>query len=194
MSSSLSTSLITLSIFVIGITASVASDAAYFVLIPIAAAVFKMLGRSPILGIVVGYTAVSAGYDARLLIGSADVILSGLTTAAAQTVELDAYVSPVANYYFSATSVVFLAIAGWLVVEYVLQPRLKSMESIVETSGQKDGTNTTSGNSGSPGIAEDTSESLTLSSEELLGLRNAAVITGLYWLLWVVVCFWEDLF
>lgn len=42
----------------------VAGDAAYVTLIPLGALVFRAAGRSPIIGIVVAYVSIAAGYDA----------------------------------------------------------------------------------------------------------------------------------
>ncbi|MEV0616407.1 AbgT family transporter [Nonomuraea sp. NPDC050404] len=128
--------------------AHVASDAAYIVLIPLGAIVFRAAGRSPVLGIVVALVAISAGTDASPLITPTDVILSGLTTAAAGTIDPSYVVSPVANYYFSAASSVILSIVITVVVEGFLAKRVETGEdaeieedrdSLVLTAGQRRG-------------------------------------------------------
>ena len=57
--------------------AHIASDAAYVVLVPLGGLAFRAVGRSPILGIVVAFVGVSAGYDASPLITPMDAVLSG---------------------------------------------------------------------------------------------------------------------
>ncbi|MER7082268.1 aminobenzoyl-glutamate transport protein [Saccharopolyspora kobensis] len=109
-----------------GMIAHVASDAAYIVLIPLGAIVFRAVGRSPVLGIVVALVAISAGTDASPLITPTDVILSGLNTAAAGTLDPAYVVSPVANYFFSAVSSVVLSAVITLVVEGFLAKRVEA--------------------------------------------------------------------
>lgn len=110
-----------------GMVSHVASDAAYVVLIPLGALAFRAVGRSPILGIVVAFVSISAGYDASPLITPTDAILSGLTTAAAQTIDPAYTVTPLANYFFSLASSVVLAAVITLVTEKVLARRAEAM-------------------------------------------------------------------
>lgn len=114
--------LTTFVIFLVGMCSHVASDAAYIILIPLSAMIFQAMGRNPLVGAVTGYVAVGAGYDASLLITPSDVILSGITTSAAQTIDSAAYVSPIDNYYFVAASAVLLSLVGALVIERFVEP------------------------------------------------------------------------
>ncbi|WP_244207156.1 AbgT family transporter, partial [Streptomyces swartbergensis] len=90
--------------------AHVASDAACVVLVPLGAMAFRAVGRSPMLGAVVAFVSVSAGYDASPLVTPTDAILAGLTTAAAHTVDPSYVVNPLSDYFFSVASSVVLAI------------------------------------------------------------------------------------
>lgn len=110
-----------------GISGSVASDAAYVVLIPLGALVFKAVGRSPILGLVVAFGSISAGYNASLLLTPTDAILAGLTTSAAHFIDPNYVVTPLANYFFSICSAVVLAVVITLVTEFVLTKRTEGM-------------------------------------------------------------------
>lgn len=110
-----------------GISGSVASDAAYVVLIPLGALVFKAAGRSPILGLVVAFGSISAGYNASLLLTPTDAILAGLTTSAAHFIDPSYSVTPLANYYFSIGSALFLAVVITLITEFVLTKRTEGM-------------------------------------------------------------------
>ncbi|MGO2860828.1 MAG: AbgT family transporter [Brevibacterium sp.] len=98
-------------------------DAAFIVLLPLAALAFKAVGRSPVLGIVVAYASISAGYNASPLVTPSDAIISSLTTAAAQIVDAEYVVTPLANYFWAVASSVILAITVTLVVELVLAKR-----------------------------------------------------------------------
>lgn len=112
--------------FAVAFTAMVSHvmfDASFIVLLPLAALAFKAVGRSPVLGIVVAYASISAGYNASPLVTPSDAILSSLTTAAAQIVDADYVVTPLANYFWAIASSVVLAITVTLIVELVLAKR-----------------------------------------------------------------------
>jgi len=126
-------SLLTFVIFLVGITGSIASDANYLILIPLAAMIYHSLGRHPLAGAAAGYGAAGAGYDVSFLITATDAIFSGITTEAARLIDANAYVSPVDNYYFSAASVIVLAVVGTLIVDKVVEPRLKRTITIDNT-------------------------------------------------------------
>ncbi|MGO3770282.1 MAG: AbgT family transporter, partial [Vreelandella alkaliphila] len=117
--------LLTFCVFMAGICGSIASDANYLILIPLAAMVYYSVGRHPIAGAAAAYAAAGAGFDASLFITVGDALFAGITTEAARLVDPDAYVSPVDNYYFVACSVFVLAIVGTLVIDKIVEPRLQ---------------------------------------------------------------------
>ncbi|GAB3707041.1 AbgT family transporter [Mariniluteicoccus flavus] len=101
----------------------VAGDAAYVALIPLGAMVFKAAGKSPILGAIVAFVSISAGYDASPSITTTDVLLSGITTAAAHTIDKSVLVTPLSNYWFGLASSVVIALTITVVVETLLSKR-----------------------------------------------------------------------
>ncbi|ANW21407.1 AbgT family transporter [Streptomyces clavuligerus] len=101
----------------------VAGDAAYFTLIPIGALIFRAAGRSPVLGCIVAYVSISAGYNASPSLTTTDVLLSSITTAAAHTIDAEYVVTPVSNYFFGVGSSVLVALVITLVVDKVLVRR-----------------------------------------------------------------------
>lgn len=101
----------------------VAGDAAYVTLIPLGAMIFRAVGRSAVLGAIVAFVSISAGYDASPSLTTTDVLLSSITTAAATTIDATVHVTPLANYFFGAASSVLIAITITLVVELVLAKR-----------------------------------------------------------------------
>ncbi|MEU3183467.1 AbgT family transporter [Streptomyces sp. NPDC006923] len=107
-----------------GTVAHVASAAAYIILVPLGGLAFRAVGRSPVLGIVVAYTAIASGYDASPVPTPNDAIFAGITTAAARIVGGDdAYVSPLSNWFFNIASSVLLAVVITLVTKFVLSRR-----------------------------------------------------------------------
>ena len=111
---------LTFALALTGVTGSVASDAAFVVLIPLGGLIFAAAGRSPVLGIVVAFGSVASGYNASLLITPTDALLAALTTEAAGLVDPGYVVTALDNYYFSAASAVVLAGLITLVTEFVL--------------------------------------------------------------------------
>jgi aminobenzoyl-glutamate transport protein len=116
-------SLVVFAVAFAGTVAHVASAAAYIILVPLGGLAFRAVGRSPILGIVVAYTAIASGYDASPIPTPNDAIFAGITTAAAQIVDPQAYVSPVSNWFFNIASSVVLALVITAVTRFVLSKR-----------------------------------------------------------------------
>ncbi|MCQ8190779.1 AbgT family transporter [Streptomyces rugosispiralis] len=143
--------------------AHIASDAAYVALVPLGGLAFRAVGRSPLLGIVVAFVGVSAGYDASPLITPMDAVLSGLTTAAAHTVDPGYVVTPLSNYFFSLASSVVLAAVITFVTEKVLVKRVAALPPEPEETDGEATANTTE------------EVELALAPEERRGLRRATV-------------------
>ncbi|MFC9126919.1 AbgT family transporter [Streptomyces sp. NPDC057099] len=114
---------LTFALSMTAMVAHVAGDAAYVTLIPLGALIFRAAGRSPVLGCVVAYVAISAGYDASPAITTTDTLLSSISTAAAHTIDPDHVVTPVANYFFGLASSVLVALVITVVVEKVIARR-----------------------------------------------------------------------
>ncbi len=121
-----------------GMIAHIMSDSAYLVMIPLGALAFRAAGRSPALGVMVAYVAVSAGFNASPLVNPSDAIRASLTAAAAQTVDPAYGVTPVATYFFSTVSSVLLAGIITLVVELLLAKRPEFSASDGETADEDD--------------------------------------------------------
>ncbi|MEV2213223.1 AbgT family transporter [Streptomyces sp. NPDC050997] len=114
---------LTFALSMTAMVAHVAGDAAYVTLIPLGALVFRAAGRSPVLGCIVAYVSISAGYDASPSLTTTDVLLSSISTAAAHTIDPHYVVTPVANYFFGLASSVLVALVITLVVDKVLSKR-----------------------------------------------------------------------
>ena len=113
--------------FVIALTAitgSVASDAIFIIIIPLSAMAFNALGRSPVVGAVVGFAGSAAGFDASLLLNITDVLLSGISTSAAQLVDADYEVNPLSNYCFVIGSSIVLAGIITVVTEFFMDKKI----------------------------------------------------------------------
>ena len=66
----------------VGILSSIAADAGYLVLIPLAAAAFLSVGRHPLAGLAASFAGVAAVFTVNILIKPLDGILTGITNDA----------------------------------------------------------------------------------------------------------------
>lgn len=108
-------------LFALAACGNIGSDAGVVVIPPLAAAIFRQMGRSPIVGLLVGYVGATAGFTANLLPAGTDVLAMSLTNAATGN---DPEISVLANWYFMVVSVLFLAILGTIVTKYFVEPRI----------------------------------------------------------------------
>jgi aminobenzoyl-glutamate transport protein len=116
--------LITPMVVFAGVMSNAGSEVGYVLLTPLAAALYHALGRHPLLGLAAAFAGVSGGYSANLLVGSVDVLLAGLTEAAAHIVNPGYKVAAYANYYFMFASTFVVTAAGTWVTEKIAAPRL----------------------------------------------------------------------
>jgi len=129
-------SLLTPATIFLGIMSSMALDAGYVVLPPIAAALYIAAGRSPLAGIAAVFAGISAGFSANLLITALDPLLSGLTQAAAQILVPDYQVAVTANWWFMLGSTILLTLIGWAVTAWFVEPRLEPSQDVITDNEQ----------------------------------------------------------
>ncbi len=116
--------LITPMVVFAGVMSNAGSEVGYVLLIPLAGALYHALGRHPLVGIAAAFAGVSGGYSANLLVGSIDVLLVGLSEAAARLIDPAYQIDAFANWYFMAASTVLIVGAGAWVTERFVAPRL----------------------------------------------------------------------
>ncbi len=107
-----------------GILSNMAADVGYVLLIPMAGVIFIAVGRHPIAGMAAAFAGVSGGFSANLALGAIDPLLAGLSQEAAQIIDPTYEVNATANYYFMVASTFVIALAGTLVTEKIVEPRL----------------------------------------------------------------------
>jgi aminobenzoyl-glutamate transport protein len=116
--------LVTAAIVLAGLLSSVAVDAGYVVLIPLGAVIFHGMGRHPIAGLAAAFAGVSGGFSANLSLTALDPLLAGFTEPASHLVNEAYVVDPTANWWLMIALVPVFVVAGTLVTERVLEPRL----------------------------------------------------------------------
>ncbi len=112
----------------VGITSSIAADAGYLVVIPLAAAAFISVGRHPLAGLALGFASVASAFLVNVLIVPVDGILIGITNDAIALVQPGRTVGLLSNQWFEVGSVVMLTIVIALITERMIEPRLGRYE------------------------------------------------------------------
>lgn len=122
-----------------GVSSSLAADAGYVVLIPLAGAVFAAAGRHPVAGISAAFAGVSGGYSANLLVTSLDPLLAGITQSATALIDPAYSVSIPGNLFAMQALVPLLTLIGTVICLRVIEPRLGAWgnpHKLVVTSGE----------------------------------------------------------
>ena len=116
--------LLTPAVFGVGVLSSLTLDAGYVVLPPVAAALYRAVGRSPLAGLAAVFAGVSAGFGANLFITGLEPMLAGLSESGARLVDPDYRVAATSNWWFLIVSTFVLTAVGWLVTARFVEPRL----------------------------------------------------------------------
>jgi aminobenzoyl-glutamate transport protein len=120
--------LIAFFIILVGVLSSVASDAGYLILIPLAATAFMALGRHPLAGLAAAYAGVSAIFAVNMLITPIDSMLTEITNEAIGLTDAEP-IDVTANFYFSIASSILLAGVAVFVTQRIVEPRLGSYDA-----------------------------------------------------------------
>lgn len=116
--------LLTPVIVIVGMMSHHASDAAYVVVIPLAAVIFAAAGRHPLAGLAAGFAAVSGGYAGNLFPGSQDALILGITEPAARLIDPNYSVNIAGNWFFIVSVVLVFTPIVWFLTDRVIEPRL----------------------------------------------------------------------
>ncbi|GAA1866319.1 AbgT family transporter [Paeniglutamicibacter psychrophenolicus] len=109
----------------VALCAHIMSDASILVIPPIAAMVFRAAGRNPVAGLLGSYAIGLAAFSCTPFVTSTDALLAGISNAAAAPVaEMVLPVTAVSNLLLNIVLAGVLTIAGGLVIDKVLEPRL----------------------------------------------------------------------
>jgi len=113
----------------VGIVSSIAADAGFVVLPPLAAAVYRSYGRPAALGIATVTAGVTASFGANPLLTSLDALLAGFTESSARLFDPSYSVNPACNWWFKLASGALIVLVGWFVSERIVAPRLAAAGS-----------------------------------------------------------------
>jgi aminobenzoyl-glutamate transport protein len=121
-----------LAVVFLGIMSSLASDAGYLILVPLAGLLYASLGKHPLVGMAAAFAGVSAGFSANLVPGTTSDIIMGVNARAFAEASGIAFASAdgrplnpaTMTYWFTAASVFLLAPVGAFVTHRFVAPRL----------------------------------------------------------------------
>lgn len=108
----------------VGILSSIAADAGYLVVIPLAAAAFYSVGRHPLAGLALGFASVASAFLVNILVVPVDGILVGITNDAIALVDRNRSVGLLSNQWFELGSVLLLTVLIAQITERIIEPRL----------------------------------------------------------------------
>ncbi len=114
--------LIAFFIVMVGVLSSVASDAGYLILIPLAAAAFVTLNRHPLAGLAAAFAGVACVFAVNILITPVDSMLTEITNEAIGPT--GKHLEITANLYFGIASSIVMAIVAVIVTQRIVEPRL----------------------------------------------------------------------
>lgn len=107
----------------VGVLSSIASDAGYLILIPLAAAAFASVGKHPLVGLAAAYAGVAAVFTVNVFPAPTDAMLTEITNEAIAL----AGGTPItlgANLFWNAGSAIVMAIVATVVTNRIIAPRL----------------------------------------------------------------------
>ncbi len=131
--------LLTPMIVLIGANSSVASDAGYVILPPLAAALYLAVGRHPVAGLAAAFAGVAGGFGGGFFPTGGDGALTGFAQDAARVISPEYSVTILHNQYFKMASAVVVMLAGWVVTDLIVEPRLKRGDATVAGAGEQRG-------------------------------------------------------
>ncbi len=110
----------------LGVISSIAADAGYIVLIPLAGALFASINKNPLIGIAAAFAGVSAGFGANLLPTPGDALLGAITIDVAEANGIPFAQNVVLmNYFFLIASTFLLTIVGTVITNKFIVPKFK---------------------------------------------------------------------
>jgi len=149
----------------LGILSSIAADAGYLVLIPLAGSAFLSVGRHPLAGLAASFAAVAAAFTVNMLIKPLDAVLTEFTNDAIHLVNPSLSIDLTANLWFSIASVMVLTVLITFITQRIVEPRLGKYER-----GGSDTTGTTDAAETDKAILGDEPRGLKFAAVALVGV------------------------
>lgn len=115
---------LTFLVVLLGVITSMFADVGYVILIPMAAILFRDLGRHPSAGICAAFAGITFGSGANIVANSLDSTLLPYTKSATTILDVTYKVNTNGNLIFMIVSTLLIAIVGTIVTERVIIKKL----------------------------------------------------------------------
>ncbi len=115
---------LTFIIIFLGSVSTLINEIGYAILIPLAALLYLLNNRNPLLGIITAFCGVSFGYGVSVFVGSIETWLIPYTTSAARLIDSDAHIALTSNLFIIIASCLILSIIGTIITEKLIAPKL----------------------------------------------------------------------
>lgn len=116
--------LFTFIVIFLATVSSLINEVGYAILIPLAALIYFMNNRNPILGIVTAFCGVSFGYGISLFVGSMEMSLINYTRDAARLIDETAHIALTSNLIFIVVASFLMSIIGTVIIEKIIAPKI----------------------------------------------------------------------
>lgn len=116
--------LFTFIVVFLGVIAGMFYEAAYVILLPLAAILFLNLGRHPSAGICAVFAGITFGYGANIVVSGLDSMLSNYTEVAASILDTTYKVNLSGNLFVMIVATLFISYLGMIVTEKFIIPKL----------------------------------------------------------------------
>lgn len=123
-SSILSRKMLTFLIVLLGVISSMFPDVGYVIVIPLAAILFKDLGRHPSAGICAAFAGITFGSGANIVANSLDSALLPYTKSATKILDATYKVNSNGNLLFMIVSTILISYVGYIITERFIIPKL----------------------------------------------------------------------
>ncbi len=120
--SKLSRSTLTFLVIFIATISSLINEVGYAILIPLAALIYFINNRNPILGIITAFCGVAFGYGVSIFVGSMEVAIMNYTSAAAWLIDPNYHVQLTSNLIFIIVASIILSAVGTIIIEKIIAP------------------------------------------------------------------------
>ena len=116
--------LFTFLVVLLGVVSAMFYEAAYVILLPIAAILFMNLGRHPSIGVCAAFAGISFGYGANVIVNGVDNILINYTQNATKILDQGYNVSLSGNLIFMMFATLVISYLGMVITEKYVVPKL----------------------------------------------------------------------
>ena len=127
---------ITYVLILLATISSLINEVGYAVLIPLAALIYFINNRNPILGIITAFCGVSFGYGVSIFVGSTEIALIDYTRNASHLIDDTMHISLTSNLFFIVATTFIISLIGTVIIEKIIAPKIghyKKEEELAQT-------------------------------------------------------------